>query len=221
MLSGPDLRGWSPVRKSRQFRSQCMRFRCHAKPVFLERGALDGSSSKGAFRTRMKIGIFTALFHDRPIEEAFDLIAAAGIQAVEIGAGAYPGSRHINDVRRSPKSSFRRRSAKKAREARLRSRTRNRLDLGSWQPTSPELRCCQRSSRCIRERRPPRRKTSQGRLIIREPVLNGFSGCPGDSPRAKYPSWVTCPWPDEFREVLDWRSEAPRHSVLEKTKCAP
>ena len=46
----------------------------------------------------MKIGIFTALFHDRPIEEALDIIAAAGIQAVELGAGAYPGSRHLDDV---------------------------------------------------------------------------------------------------------------------------
>src|SRR5579872_1478223 len=46
----------------------------------------------------MKIGIFTALFHDRPIEDALDAIAAAGIQAVELGAGAYPGDRHLKDV---------------------------------------------------------------------------------------------------------------------------
>ena len=46
----------------------------------------------------MKIGIFTALFHDRPIEEALDIIAEAGIEAVELGAGAYPGSRHLDDV---------------------------------------------------------------------------------------------------------------------------
>ena len=46
----------------------------------------------------MKIGIFTALFHDRPIDEALDIIAEAGIQAVELGAGAYPGSRHLDDV---------------------------------------------------------------------------------------------------------------------------
>ena len=46
----------------------------------------------------MKIGIFTALFHDKPIEEALDIIAANGIQAVELGAGAYPGSRHLDDV---------------------------------------------------------------------------------------------------------------------------
>ena len=46
----------------------------------------------------MKIGIFTALFHDRPIEAALDYIAEAGIQSVELGGGAYPGSRHLDDM---------------------------------------------------------------------------------------------------------------------------
>ena len=31
----------------------------------------------------MKIGIFTALFHDRPFEAALDYIVAAGIESVE------------------------------------------------------------------------------------------------------------------------------------------
>ena len=46
----------------------------------------------------MKIGIFTALFHDRPLEEALDIIADSGIQSVELGGGAYPGSRHLDDM---------------------------------------------------------------------------------------------------------------------------
>ena len=32
-----------------------------------------------------------------------------------------------------------------------------------------------------------------------------FSGCPGSDPSAKQPSWVTCPWPGEFLEVLDYQ----------------
>jgi sugar phosphate isomerase/epimerase len=36
-------------------------------------------------------------------------------------------------------------------------------------------------------------------------VVNGFSGCPGDSAKAKNPNWVTCAWPDEYREVLEWQ----------------
>jgi sugar phosphate isomerase/epimerase len=50
-------------------------------------------------RTRfMKIGIFTALFHDQPIEQALDYIAEAGIESVELGGGAYPGDRHLQDM---------------------------------------------------------------------------------------------------------------------------
>ncbi len=32
-----------------------------------------------------------------------------------------------------------------------------------------------------------------------------FSGCPGDSPNATAPNWITCPWPPDFRRVLDWQ----------------
>jgi sugar phosphate isomerase/epimerase len=39
------------------------------------------------------------------------------------------------------------------------------------------------------------------------PVVVTFSGCPGDSDTAKYPNWVTCPWPPEYLEVLDWQWE--------------
>ena len=34
-----------------------------------------------------------------------------------------------------------------------------------------------------------------------------FAGCPGDSDKAKYPNWVTCPWPPEYLDVLDWQWE--------------
>ncbi|MBA2468671.1 MAG: sugar phosphate isomerase/epimerase, partial [Chloroflexia bacterium] len=32
-----------------------------------------------------------------------------------------------------------------------------------------------------------------------------FSGCPGDHENAKYPNWVTCPWPTDFADVLKWQ----------------
>src|SRR5579875_2494461 len=39
------------------------------------------------------------------------------------------------------------------------------------------------------------------------PVVIDFSGCPGDSDHAKYPNWVTCPWPPEYSELLQWQWE--------------
>jgi sugar phosphate isomerase/epimerase len=35
--------------------------------------------------------------------------------------------------------------------------------------------------------------------------INTFSGCPGDHPGAKYPNWVTCPWPNDFLDILDYQ----------------
>lgn len=36
-------------------------------------------------------------------------------------------------------------------------------------------------------------------------ILNTFSGCPGDSETSQKPNWVTCPWPEDFSEILDYQ----------------
>jgi len=56
-----------------------------------------------------------------------------------------------------------------------------------------------------------------GNQVIRDTILlaeklgihqiNTFSGCPGDHEGAKYSNWVTCPWPNEFGEILKWQWE--------------
>ena len=42
----------------------------------------------------MKIGVFAVLFGEKPFEETLDYLKAAGVDAVEIGCGAYPGDAH-------------------------------------------------------------------------------------------------------------------------------
>lgn len=32
-----------------------------------------------------------------------------------------------------------------------------------------------------------------------------FSGCPGDSETSQRPNWVTCAWPNDYTETLDWQ----------------
>ncbi len=146
----------------------------------------------------MKIGIFTALFHDRPLEAALDIIAEAGIQAVELGAGAYPGTRHLDDFGGVEKL-----IADDGARKRLRKAIEDRgLILNSLSvhgnPLHPDARIGN-----------AHHADFQNAVLLAEKlelsVVNGFSGCPGEGPRAKNPNWVTCPWPDEFREVLDWQ----------------
>ena len=53
------------------------------------------------------------------------------------------------------------------------------------------------------------RETSRKTILLAEKLgvktVVDFSGCPGDSPNAKFPNWVTCPWPPEYLDVLNWQ----------------
>jgi sugar phosphate isomerase/epimerase len=53
------------------------------------------------------------------------------------------------------------------------------------------------------------REVSRKTILLAERLgvstMVDFSGCPGDSPNATAPNWVTCPWPPDYRKVLDWQ----------------
>jgi sugar phosphate isomerase/epimerase len=36
-------------------------------------------------------------------------------------------------------------------------------------------------------------------------TMVGFSGCPGDCETSTRPNWVTCSWPNDYLETLDWQ----------------
>ena len=40
---------------------------------------------------------------------------------------------------------------------------------------------------------------------LRVNVINTFSGCPGGSPQDTTPNWVTCPWPPDFLDILEYQ----------------
>ena len=44
----------------------------------------------------MKLGVFTVLFGTKPFEEMLDFVVELGLDAVEIGTGAYPGNAYCN-----------------------------------------------------------------------------------------------------------------------------
>jgi sugar phosphate isomerase/epimerase len=152
----------------------------------------------------MKIGIFTALFHDRPLEEALDYIAEAGIESVELGGGAYPGSRHLDDfggIVTLAKDDAKRKKLVDA----IKSRG---LILSAvsvhGNPLHPNKEIANEHSTAF-ENAVLLAEKLHGDGIMPKATVNGFSGCPGDSSRAKNPNWVTCAWPDEYREILDYQ----------------
>ncbi len=142
----------------------------------------------------MRIGLFTALFGDKPLPEVLDIAQSLGLRAVEIGAGAYPGSPHL-DVDKLLES-------KSERDRLMKSIEDRGLVLSAisvhGNPLHPKAKTAQEHHTVFV-------KAVKLAAALGIGCVNGFSGCPGDRPRAQNPNWVTCAWPDEFREILDWQ----------------
>ncbi|WHY68072.1 sugar phosphate isomerase/epimerase [Neobacillus sp. SuZ13] len=142
----------------------------------------------------MKIGVFTPLYQNLPFEEMLDKLAAMGVEAVELGTGNYPGNHHCNpdELLESPEK---RKSFLRALETR--GLTISGLSCHG-NPLHPNVNIAQESHDVWR-------KTVLLAELLEVPVINGFSGCPGDHISAKNPNWVTCSWPPEYLEVLNWQ----------------
>lgn len=144
----------------------------------------------------MKLGVFAVLFGDKSLEEALDYIAESGLEAVEIGAGGFPGDSHCKpcDLLGNESRLNRFKQALKSRG----------LEISALSchgnPLHPNPEIARRDHEVFEQ---------TVRLAARLGVENviTFSGCPGESEHSQNPVWVTCPWPDEFSSVLKWQWE--------------
>ena len=143
----------------------------------------------------MKIGVFTPLLSQLPLEDVLRKLRSKGIDTVELGTGNYPGDAHcklsmLDDA--TEIEAFRKTLA----------------DLGF---SISALSCHGNPLHPDKARAKHDQEVSRKTIRLAEklgvPVVIDFSGCPGDGPKAKYPNWVTCPWPPEYLDVLAWQWE--------------
>ena len=142
----------------------------------------------------MKLGVFTVLFGNESLEAALDRVVAAGLECVEIGTGNYPGNIHCR-----PEVLL----ADDAALGRFRDAIASRgLEISALSchgnPLHPRAEVADDSHQTFL-----RTVELASRLGVTR--INLFSGCPGDSETATYPNWVTCAWPNEYRELLEWQ----------------
>jgi sugar phosphate isomerase/epimerase len=142
----------------------------------------------------MKIGVFAVLFGAKPFEETLDYLVDLGVQAVEIGTGAYPGNAHC-DPAALLKSDTRLKAFRKAVEQRG-------LVISALSchgnPLHPQKRIAREHHEIFLQTLALARKLDVGTVIT-------FSGCPPGDDKAAQPSWVVAPWPPEFAAMLEWQ----------------
>jgi DNA-(apurinic or apyrimidinic site) lyase len=139
----------------------------------------------------MDVGVLTVPLGDRPLEDTLAYLAGAGVDAVELGCGGYPGSDHL------PPGEF-------LDDATAQGELHSRLDdhgltvsaLATHNnPLHPDP---DRAEAADAELRDAVRLAGQ----LNVDVVTCFSGLPGGSPDDETPNWITAPWPPEHLDAL-------------------
>jgi sugar phosphate isomerase/epimerase len=144
----------------------------------------------------MKIGLFIILYQDKPYEEVLDKVCVLGIEAVEIGAGAYSATPHcpLDELLGS----------KQKLQTFSNAITDRELTISALNTTGNPLH----PNEAIRKRH---REEINKTILLAEQLgidtIVTMSGCPGDSEGAKNPYWGISAWPPEFPKVWKWQWE--------------
>jgi sugar phosphate isomerase/epimerase len=143
----------------------------------------------------MKLGVYTVLLADMPLEEALHYLTERGIHVVEIGCGGYSGTAHAD-----PDLLLNDDQALQDFQDLLEQYDVEISALNcSGNPVHPQGDVADQFHTAY----------EKGVLLAEklgvETVIT-FSGCPGGSPQAKHPNWVTCFWPPEiWHTILDYQ----------------
>lgn len=145
-------------------------------------------------KSKIPIGVFDPVYDNLSIDEMLDKVSALGLEAMEIGTGGYPGTKHcpVQELLDDPAKA-------KAWQKKFEDRGIHVATLSCHgNPVHPDAAHAQRDAESMR-----RTILLAERLGVK--VIVGFSGCPGGSPTDTTPAWITYRWPPEHAQALDWQ----------------
>ena len=142
----------------------------------------------------MKLCVLENLYAALPFEESLKKLHDLGIDTLELGAGGYPGKAHCD-----PEVLLNNEEEYKKFLALLDKYGMHVAALGAHgNNVHPDKKIAEAYDKDFRNAVLLAEKMGIDTVIT-------FSGCPGDHEGAKYPNWVTCPWPDDYLKILDYQ----------------
>ncbi|HVW78560.1 MAG TPA: sugar phosphate isomerase/epimerase [Alloacidobacterium sp.] len=143
----------------------------------------------------MRLGVFTPLLSQLPLKDVLAKLKTYGISTVELGTGNYPGDAHCKLSMLDNPDTLK--------------EFKQTLDDHGF--TISALSCHGNPLHPDPEQAKKFQEVNRKTILLAEKLgvttVVDFSGCPGDSPSAKSPNWVTCPWPPEYLDILSWQWE--------------
>ena len=142
----------------------------------------------------MKLGVLTVPLQAMSAEDAFAYLHSLGVQTVELGTGGYTNDNHLKP------------SVYLADDAKIEAYKKllEKYDLEisalscHGNPVHPNKEIAAAYHQVVVDTCKLAQKLGVETVVT-------FSGCPGDSETSQRPNWVTCAWPNDHTETLDWQ----------------
>ncbi len=153
-----------------------------------------GGQGSGGGKRKIPIGVFDAVYDKLTLDEMIDKVVSLGLEAVEIGTGGYPGSKHcpLDELVEDPAKA-------KAWKKKFTDRGLQVATLSCHgNPLHPDTKHAATDQETFK-------KTVRLAQMIDVKVIVGFAGCPGGSPTDTQPNWITYRWPPEYDAMLKWQ----------------
>lgn len=142
----------------------------------------------------MKLGLLTCMFGDKPLKEVLDIIRPLKLDTVELGTGNYPGESH------APLKELL--ASKPKREALMSMLKADGLEISAL---SCHGNCLHPDKAFAKSNQQVQTDTIKLASLLGIKTVIDFSGCPGSDPKATKPNWVTCAWPPDYLDILDYQ----------------
>ncbi len=144
----------------------------------------------------MKLGVMNPVLSSYTFREALEYLHSLGVNAIEIGAGGYPGNCHLKpeELLGNPEKI-----------------AEYKALLKEFDIEISAISCHGNPLHPTKEIAEKFHNEFKNAILAAEALgvdtVVGFSGCPGDSDESKNPNWVTCAWPNEYLDILKWQWE--------------
>ena len=142
----------------------------------------------------MKLGVLTVPLGEQPRSEAFETLAALGVDCVELGVGGFPGDDHLDR-----QAALDNNAARKALRADL---AKHDLSISALATHNNPIH-------------PDEERAADADTELREAIelaaeldvntVTCFSGLPAGGPNDEVPNWITAPWPTEHRDAHEYQ----------------
>ena len=142
----------------------------------------------------MELSVMSPVLQSMSLDESLAYLHSLGVDSMEIGAGGYPGKAHLDpkDYPGKPEKIQELKDLLKKHEMKI------CAVACHGNPVHPNKEIARQFHNEFVD-------AMAIAVELGVDTVIGFSGCPGDCEDSKNPNWVTCAWPPEYQEILDWQ----------------